>query len=169
MDVMEAITGRRSIRKFKKDDIEPEKLEKVLEAGRLAPSAGNGQTWKFIVVRDETVRKSLQELTITKHCLENAPVIIVACGLNRDVMTCGHRVDTVDVSIAMSYMLLEAHEQGLGTCWMACYDENQVKELLGIPESASVVMITPLGYADESPEQRPRKTFEQVICYDRFE
>ncbi len=169
MDVFSAILERRSIRKYSPKPVEETKLQKVLEAARLAPSAGNSQQWKFIVVRDEKTRERLMEIAGGQKFVGEAPVVIVACGLNPNIMTCGQPRHTVDVSIAMSFLLLEAYEQGLGTCWLGRYNEEEVKELLGIPGDASVVMITPLGYPAESPGPRPRKELDAVVSYEKYQ
>jgi len=168
MDVLSVISQRRSIRKYCNKPVENEKLCKVLEAARMAPSANNQQSLKFIVVEDYMKRVLLTEAAYGQEFLKEAPIVLVACGLDSNVMTCGHRCDTVNVSIAMSFVILEAFEQGLGTCWIAYYDEDKVKEILGIPSQVSVVMITPLGYSDENPAAKPRKQLEEIICYDRY-
>ena len=167
MDLLELISKRRSIRHYSSRPVEEEKLNKVLDAARLAPSARNIQNWTFIVVRDEKVKAEVVEISGNPFTAE-APVILVACSLDTGVMTCGHRCDTVDVSIAMSFALLQAEELGLGTCWIARYDEKKLMKALGVPDHGSIVMITPLGYPAESPDPRPRKTLEEVVRYDRF-
>src|SRR5699024_11143607 len=115
------------------------------------------QNWRFIVVKDSETRKKLTE-AIDQPFVGEAPIILVGCGTEPEsVMRGGQPRYTVDLSIATSYMILEAYEQGLGTCWLGSYDENGVKEVLDIPKEVRVVAITPLGYPDEAPSQRPRK------------
>lgn len=169
MNVMDALYGRRSIRKYLDRPVEDEKLNKVLEAARLSPSAGNKQNWKFIVVKDSKLRAILAESTELYQFIGQAPIILVACGTDAEgIMKCGQYRYSVDLSIATAYMILEAHEQGLGTCWIGRFDEETVKQALGIPEDVRVVAITPLGYGDENPESRPRKTIEEIVCYDTY-
>lgn len=157
MNVLSAIEGRRSIRKYSSKLVEEEKLLKVLEAARLSPSAKNRQEWKFVVVKDDETRRKLTE-AIGQPFAGEAPIILVCCGTEVEgVMRGGQPRYTVDLSIATAYMILEAYEQGLGTCWLGSYDENMVKDVLGIPEEVRVVAITPLGYPDEEPSPRPRK------------
>jgi nitroreductase len=168
MTVMEAIQGRRSIRKYSARPVEEEKLSLVMEAARLAPSAGNGQHWKFIIVTDPAVKKKLMEISGGQQFIDQAPMAVVAVGTKPGIMTNSQPAEAIDLSIALSYLLLEAHEQGLGACWIANYDQAKMKELLGIPGSASVVAVTPLGYPAEEPAQRPRKRREEIICYNRF-
>lgn len=168
MSVLSAIQGRRSIRKYSDKPIEEEKLLKVLEAARLSPSAKNQQEWKFIVVKDSKTRENLTE-AIGQPFVGEAPIILVCCGTEPEsIMRCGQPRYTVDLSIATAYMILEAHEQGLGTCWLGSFDETKVKEILGVPEKVRVVAITPLGYPNESPSQRPRKELEEIISYDKY-
>lgn len=170
MDVLSAIKGRRSIRKYKDMPIEEEKLHKVLEAARLSPSAKNMQNWKFIVVKNEETKKKLVDEAIKQAFVGQAPIILVCCGTETESrMKCGQYRYTVDLSIATAYMILEAYEQGLGTCWLGRFDEEKVKEILGIPEDVRVVSITPLGYPDESPSPRPRKAIDDIVCYDKYE
>ena len=169
MDVLTAIKERRSIRKYADKPVEEEKLQKVLEAARLSPSARNQQEWKFIVVKDPETRKKLTEEAIGQPFVGEAPIILVCCGTEPEsIMRCGQPRYTVDLSIATAYMILAAYEQGLGTCWLGSFDENKVKEILDIPEGVRVVSITPLGYPDESPAPRPRKELDEIISYDKY-
>ena len=169
MEVLTAIQSRRSIRQYSSKPVEDEKISKILEAARLSPSASNMQSWKFIVVHDSGKRKKLTEAAHSQMFVGQAPVILVACGTDPESkMTCGQPKHSVDLSIATAYMILEAHELGLGTCWLGKFDEKTVKEILGIPDSVRVVAMTPLGYPDESPEAKPRKTMDEIVCYDTY-
>jgi len=170
MDVLSAIQGRRSIRQYSSQPIEDIKLNKVLEAARLSPSASNRQSWKFVIVKDNETRANLAEAAGGQLFVGQAPVILVACGTDPDsIMMCGQHRYTVDLSIATAYMILEAYEQGLGTCWLGSFDEKRVKEILGIPEGIRVVAMTPLGYPTDSPAERPRKNLDEIVCYERYE
>lgn len=170
MDVLYAIQGRRSIREYSPRIIEEEKLERVLEAARLSPSASNRQSWKFVVVKDQETRNKLTDAAGGQTFVGQAPIILVACGTDPDgIMMCGQHRCSIDLSIATAYMILEAYEQGLGTCWLGRFDEKKVKEILGIPENVRVVAMTPLGYPNETPMARPRKRLDEVVCYNRYE
>jgi nitroreductase len=170
VDVLSAVQGRRSIRHYSSKPVEDAKLNKVLEAARLSPSATNLQDWKFIVIKSEKTKAMLAEAALGQTFVSQAHAVIVACATNPEgIMTCGQYRYTIDLSIAMAYMILEAHEQGLGTCWLGRFDEKKVKEILGIPEKFRVVTMTPLGYPDEMPEQRPRKKLEEIVCYEKYE
>jgi nitroreductase len=125
MNVMDAVRVRRSIRAYQDRPVEDEKLLKVLEAGRLAPSARNLQDWKFIVVRDENKRQRLSVMAMDQSFVAQAPVVIVACGTDtKYIMTCGLYTYPIDVAIAVDHMSLEAADLGLGTCWVGAFYED---------------------------------------------
>ena len=170
MTVQEAIRTRKSIRKYKADPIEPEKLERVMEAGWLAPSAVNRQMWKFIYVTDTDKIMRLQDKACygQKH-VGMAPAFIAVCGVEDERrMPCGQYATSLDCSIAMSFILLAAQEEGLGMCWLGRFDEQPVRDILNIPDNYRVVAVSPIGYRDEDPERRPRKDKDTVICHDSF-
>jgi nitroreductase len=170
MSVQTAISERRSIRAYQDKPVEDDKLKLVLEAARLAPSARNRQEWKFIVVKDSETRKKLAAAANGKQFVAEAPVVIVACATEAEyVMTCGQPAGTVDTSIALSFLILQAHELGLGTCWLGAYDENAVKEILSVPPHVRVVAMTPLGYPAQSPEAKPRKSLEEIVFFERYQ
>ncbi|HVP76286.1 MAG TPA: nitroreductase family protein [Thermodesulfobacteriota bacterium] len=170
MDVSAAIRQRRSVRAYKAVEVEEEKLKKILEAARLSPSASNQQSWKFIVIRNKETKKKLARAAFGQSFIGEAPVVMVACGTeSKAVMACGQPTHTVDVSIACAFMILQACELGLGTCWIGAFEEGEVKKILEIPKSARVVAMIPLGYPDEDPSPRSRKGLGQIICSEKFE
>jgi nitroreductase len=167
MDITEAIRARRSIRSYQDRPIEQEKLARVLEAGRLAPSARNLQDWKFIVVKDKEKRQKLSQAAKGQAFVAQAPVVIAACGTEIEyIMTCGQYCYPIDVAIAVDHMSLAAVAEGLGTCWIGAFYEDKVKEILGIPENIRVVVMLAMGYPAESPAARPRKKLEEIVAYD---
>lgn len=168
MEVIEAIKTRRSIRKYSSRPIEEDKLHLVLEAGRLSPSASNGQDWHFIVVRDREKIQKLMEAADGQPSVGEAPCAIVVCGTKRRIMDCGQPTDTVDCSIAMSYMMLQAHELGLGTCWLGHFYADKVKKALHIPEDVSVITFSPVGYPAEEPPVKPRKELKEIVSYEKY-
>jgi nitroreductase len=182
MEVFSAISQRRSIRAYQEREIGEEKLQRVLEAGRLAPSAKNRQEWRFIVVRDLETRRKLVSAALGQRFIEQAPVTIVACAIATDYyMPCGQPAYTVDVSIALSFMILEATELGLGTCWLGAFHEDAVKDILNIPEAMRVVAMTPLGYPAEErggvvgyrmdravATGAYRKPLDEIIYYEKY-
>jgi nitroreductase len=169
MDVFEAVSKRRSIRKYKDAPVEDEKLQDILEVARIAPSAANRQEWKFIVVKDKKSREKLSEAANGQTFVGEAPVTIVACSTESErVMPCGQYAYTVDISIAVSFMILEATELGLGTCWLGAFDEEKVRNILEIPERVRVPAMFTVGYADESPHQRPRKHLDEIVSSEKY-
>jgi nitroreductase len=170
MDVSVAISQRSSVRAYKAMDVEEDKLKKVLEAARLSPSASNRQDWKFIVVKNRETKKKLAKAAFGQSFIGEPPVVIVACGTDSKAMlACGQPMHTVDVSIACAYMILQAYELGLGTCWIGAFKEDEAKKILSIPDDVRVVAMTPLGYPDQLPSQKSRKTLDQIVCYEKYE
>jgi nitroreductase len=170
MDVFTAIRQRSSVRAYKGTDIEEDKLRKILEAARLSPSANNRQEWKFIAVKNKETRKKLGQAAFGQSFIGEAPVVIVACATEADsIMPCGQPTYTVDVSIACSFMILQAYELGLGTCWIGAFREDDVKRILKIPEHVRVVAMTPLGYPNQPPSQKSRKGLDQIVCFEKYE
>ena len=171
MKVMEAIAERRSIRSFSGRPVEEEKLLRILEAGRLAPSARNMQDWKFVVVKDPGLRRRLAEAARNQEFVAQAPIVIAACGTSDYVMTCGQHTYTIDVAIAVDHMTLAAVEEGLGTCWIGAFYEDKVKGILGVPQTVRVVALLPMGYPAETANTaegmpKPRKPLEEIVVYD---
>ncbi|MCR3884696.1 nitroreductase family protein [Methanotrichaceae archaeon M04Ac] len=170
MEVSEAIKKRRSIRKYQPRKIENDKLDRILEAGRLAPSAKNLQEWKFVVVRDDGRRKRLAEAAKGQTFVGEAPVVIAACATVTDyVMTCGQLTYPIDLAIAVDHMTLQAAAEGLGTCWIGAFYEEEVKKVLSIPPEVRVVALLPIGYpAEEPPASRPRKEMDEIVAFESW-
>ena len=169
MDVMEAILDRRSIREFQDKPIEKEKLERVLEAGRQAPSAGNGQPWRIVVVTDAGTRKKLIAAANGQAFVGQAPAVLVGCAAKTDKeMSCGQRAYPIDVAICMTTMSLAAMGEGLGTCWIGAFKEDEVKKVLGIPQEVRVVELMPIGYPTSQPDVRPRMPMAEFAVFEKW-
>ena len=171
MNILEVIQTRRSIRKYKEDPIPEDVLLRVLEAVRLAPSGKNLQPWRFILVKDNVLKEKLAVASARQFFLAKAPIVVVACGFPENCYSrMGRYMKSwpVDVSIALEHLILQAQEEGLGTCWIGSFEEKEVKALLRIPENVKVLALTPLGYPDEEPPSRGRKSLEEIISYDGF-
>jgi len=170
MDVFTAISQRSSVRAYKATDIGEDKIKRIMEAARLSPSASNRQEWKFIVVKNKETRKKLANAAFGQSFIGEVPVVIVACGTeSKSIMACGQPAHTVDVSIACSFMILQAYELGLGTCWIGAFKEEEVKKILKIPEHVRVVAMTPLGYPNQPPSEKSRKSLDQIVCFEKYE
>ena len=170
MEVMEAILKRRSVRAYEPREVEEEKLLRVLEAGRLSPSASNRQERRFVVVKDAAVRKLLSEAAKNQKFVAEAPVVIAACAaVDTDyVMMCGQLAYPIDTAIAVDHMTLQAVEEGLGTCWIGAFDEDRVKKILGIPEEVRVVSLLPLGYPADVSRPKSRKSLDEIVIWEKW-
>ncbi|UCC41665.1 MAG: nitroreductase family protein [Candidatus Aminicenantes bacterium] len=171
MKVLEVIQKRRSIRKYKEDPIPEDVLQRVLEAARLAPSGKNLQPWKFVIVRDKELKNRLVHASAGQFFIAEAPIIVVACGFPDECYSkMGRYMKSwpVDVTIALEHLILQAHEDGLGTCWVGSFEEEAVKSILNVPESVKVLALTPLGYPDEDPPFRGRKSLDEIFSYDKY-
>lgn len=179
--MIESIQHRRSIRKYTSEPIDPEKLQSVLEAGRLAPSGNNKQPWTFIVVQSDEQRLAVMEASHRQTWMMTAPAFIVA------VADMAERVETKlglyldensphwelkrairDTAIAVENMLLEADAQGLGTCWVGFFIQSEIRPVLGIPDDKFVLAVIPIGYPAEQPAARPRRPLSEIVRWEKW-
>ena len=168
MDLYEAINTRRSVRKWQDRPIENDKLNRILEAGRVAPSASNRQPWKFIVVRDQQTRERLA-VAAEQRFVARAPVVIAVVGVSpARMMSCGIAGDAVDCAIAIEHMAHAATAEGLGSCWIGHFNQEQAREILGVPNTMSIVELLPMGYPADEPRPRDRKSMSDVVCWEKF-
>jgi nitroreductase len=176
VDVITAITGRRSIRKYKGDPIEDRDLAEVLEAVRWSPSWANTQSWEVVIVKDpETKRKLADTLPAGNPACSSfseAPIVIVACARRGKAGYFKGKAVTdkgdwymFDVALAMQNLTLAAYARGLGTVLVGFFDANKVAHLLDIPEEVAVVAMTPLGYPDGEANPTPRKPLHDFVSY----
>ena len=171
MDVYEAIKERSSVRAYTDQPVPREKLEKILEAGRLAPSARNTQPWHFIVVTDSEKRKILAKGMYAKF-LTQSPVVIVGCG-DKEASADWY---AVDVSLAVENMILTAQAEGLGTCCVGSFDEKEVQQTIKAPDNYEVIVMLAVGYPKEKLDvarkllhiARPRKKLSEIVSQEEF-
>jgi nitroreductase len=171
MGVLETISLRRSVRKYLGDPVPDEVLGRVLEAARLAPSAKNIQPWKFIVVRDPGKRLDLAKAAFNQGYLAEAPLVVAACGLTEIAYPRqGGFMNSwpIDVTIAFEHLILQAAEEGLGTCWIGAFNEAAARVVLGVPEGVRIMAMTPLGWPAESPPARGRKAMAEIVSYEKY-
>ena len=172
MDVFEAVKKRHSTRAYELTSVPEEKLNRILEAARLAPSAGNVQPWHFIIVKNREKRETLAKGGRYARFLAESPIVIVGCGDQK----ASPNWYVVDVAIAMQNMVLTATGEGLGTCWVASFSEDRVKRLLKIPDNLRVVALITVGYQREKLDigakvlhfVRRKKTLEKIISFDEY-
>ncbi|MFP4005213.1 MAG: nitroreductase family protein [Candidatus Hadarchaeia archaeon] len=170
MDVNEAILKRRPVRSYKNKDIPREKIERIMDSVRMAPSARNRQEWHFIIVKSQNVKDELCKSTKYKFIGE-ASVIIVAVSTDPDyVMSSDINAGIVDLSIALDHLSLKAVEEGLGTCWIGGFDQEVAKNALGVPDDQKIIALMSLGYPQDELDIRnkERKSLEKVISYDSY-
>jgi len=169
MDVAKAIRDRRSVRSYENKDIPQEVLIKALEAARIAPSANNRQPWKFVVVREAAKRKALAKAAKEQQFVAEAPVVIAAVALEPErTMTCGVPTYAVDLAIAVDHMTLAAVQQGLGSCWIGAFYQEDVKKLLEIPDECKVAALLTLGYPRDQARFKNRKSLDEIVCYEKW-
>jgi nitroreductase len=184
MDTLEAIKSRKSVRKFSDRPVEPEKLQAVLDAARLAPSWANMQCWRFVVVEDQAVKERISELSYVEAFfatrgykfnpaqkgLAQAPVVIVACAEpNQSGDLHGQQYYMTDMGIAAENLMLAAHALGLGSVFVGVFDEEGLGDLLDIPPGVRIVGLFPLGYPlEEGKGGPPRKPLDEIVFYGKW-
>src|SRR4030042_2268564 len=179
MDLMDAIKGRRSIRKYKPDPVSEETLQKIMEAVRWSPSWANTQCWEVIIVKDPNIKSALAN-TLTKtnpslSSMTEAPIVLVLCGRKGVSGFKKGEATTVkgdwlmfDTGIAIQNLCLTAHALGLGTVVVGNFDHKKAEEILGVPQSAEVVAMTPLGYPATEGSAPKRKEPSEFVFYEKY-
>ncbi|MDD3719121.1 MAG: nitroreductase family protein [Actinomycetota bacterium] len=169
---MKIFSERRSIRRYGDRPVEDEKLEAVLEAARQAPSWANMQCWTYVVIKDSAVKEAVAETlkgNPGQKAILAAPVLIVACADPEKSGTVnGQPYYMLDVGISMQQLMLEAWNQGLGTCWIGWIKEDEIRSILGVPENIRVVALTPLGYPAVLPESPGRKPMQEIVHREKW-
>jgi nitroreductase len=175
MEVFECIVSRRSVRNYEKKDVPDELIGQILEAAIHAPSAGNLQPWEFIVVKDKTTKKELALAALRQRHVEEAPVVIVVCAdPEKSSERYGERGKNLyciqDTAAAIENMLLVANSLGLGTCWVGAFEEDEVREILNIPQRLKPVALITIGFPKVYGEVRrtPRIPFENITWINKY-
>lgn len=171
MDFYDVVRKRLSVRSYKPDPVPKTVLNRILRAGRLAPSAKNYQPWKFIVVKDPSIRQALVLACRGQGSVGQAPVVICGCCVIDQVwkgMGGYWSAEAVDITIALEHMILAAAAEGLGTCWIGAFLEAEVRKVLSIPDGVKPIALTPLGYPAVKPKPRSRKPLSEIVCYEKY-
>ncbi len=171
MDVYEAMRTRTSVRGYRSDPVSDDTLKRILDAARIAPSGKNGQPWTFIVIRDRDIRERLVPACKGQSFIAEAPVVIAACGredLAYQKMGGYWNSLPVDIGITFDHLMLAAVAEGLGTCWIGAFIEEEVRSILGVPPEVKIVALTPLGFPKGDRMTRPRKPLEEIIMHERW-
>lgn len=162
MDFTTVITTRRSVRAYSGQAIPEAALQRVLEAARVAPSANNGQPWRFVVVKDAATRGKIAVAANGQMFVADAPVVIVCCG---------KRSNRIDMGIAIEHLALAARNEGLGTCWVGAFQEAPIRKLLGVPGDHDIVMLLPVGYPvsqEQFSAASERLGLDEIVFSERF-
>ncbi len=169
MNVMEAIKQRYSCRAYETRPVEPEKVQTILEAARLAPSARNIQDWRFVVITDADKRKALQAAAANQAFVGQAPMVIAACSCTNKRMTlCAQPYSSINVSIALEHIALAATSLGLATCWIGSFVPQQVRRVLNIPTHIEIVELMTVGYPAGRAMRTGRLKINQIACYEKW-
>lgn len=178
-ELINLIQTRQSDRAYKNTPIEKEKLERILQAGQLAPSACNSQPWKFIVVDNPDLKNKIADKTSSKvlgmnHFTKQAPIHIVIVEdsanftSNAGSLIKNKHFPLIDIGIAAEHICLQAAAEGLGTCMLGWFDETGVKELLDVPKKKRIPLIITLGYSDQITREKRRKTTEDIVSFNKY-
>jgi nitroreductase len=173
MDIEECILTRRSVRKYKSTKVDIDKIAKILEAGRNAPSCGNVQNWVFIVVDDEDKKKAIAEACFEQYWIAQAPAVIVISAKPEEASRYygirGERLYTVqNAACAAENMILMAHGIGLSSCFVSAFDEDKIKGILGIVKEARPQVVLPIGYANEKPDIPSKYKLDNVAFINQW-
>ena len=166
MEYFEVIQKRHSVRSYKPDPVEPEKLQQVLEAARLAPTAANKQAFKIFVVGTAGRNEELKKI-YSRDWFVEAPYILGVCSIpEKSWVRLDHKnYADVDVAIVMDHIILAATNLGLGTCWIGAFHPQAAHEVLGLDDTLEPIAFTPLGYPREAPFNKVRKPLAELVVY----
>jgi nitroreductase len=169
MDFFNLIQQRYSVRSYEPDMVEDGKLQQVLEAARLAPTAANRQPFQLVVIHTAGRQADLKRL-YGREWFSQAPLVIGICALPAPawVRQDGKNYADVDTTIAMDYLILAAADLGLGTCWVAAFDPAAARELLQLPDGVEPIAFTPLGYPADQPKPKTRKPLAELVRYEHW-
>jgi nitroreductase len=169
MGLMPEIERRTSVREFAPRPIDEAHIRRIMEAGRRAPSAKNRQAWRFIVIQDADTKARIKDAAFGQEAVGSAPALIALCTTNIEYrMPNGQLSYPMDLSIAASFMILQAVHEGLGTCPVTTFQEEEVKSILTVPHSMRVVMLLAVGYPVSKGEATNRLPVDRVVSYDHW-
>ncbi len=169
MDFTELIKNRYSVRAYKAIPVEEDKLKQVLEAARLAPTACNLQPFQFIVIHTQGKEDDLKRI-YRGSWFAKAPVIICACATEAEGWrrADGKSYAAIDLAIAVDHLVLAAANLGLGTCWVGAFDVKAARDVLKIPDDVEPLIFIPLGYPDDKPGAKHRKSIDELVRYEHY-
>lgn len=162
-DGMEILLSRRSIRTFKNEIVDDETVYKILKAAHFAPSSWNRQPWRFIIIKNKETLKKLAEILPYGKFLSRVPMAIAILSSEKE-----SDLWLVDGSAATENLMLAGTYYGLGTCWIAESDNDEIKKILNVPNDFHIITITPLGYPQIVPKPPERKKLEDLVYNEKF-
>ena len=173
MDVFEAIKKRRSVRAYTSEEVSEEDVERLIEAARWAPSAGNIQPWEFVIVTNAETKRRLSDAALHQTFIEEAPVVIVVCAdVARSSWGYGSRGANLyclqDTAAATENMLLAAQALGLATCWVGAFHEDEVVKVVNTPRNVRPVAIVSIGRPAEKPSAPPKRSMREIVHHETF-
>jgi nitroreductase len=169
MEFLDVIKKRISIRKYKDKPVEKEKINRLIDIMRLAPSSSNRQTWKFVAVTEENQLEKMRAACENRGPAMTAPLIFCICETEYEQLNdSGYNRGTIDASIATTYLHLATYDMGLSSCWVGSFDSDMATKALDCPDGTRVVTVMTVGYPDENPAPRDRLDFKDVAIYDKF-
>jgi len=178
-EFLDLVKYRQSDRAYLSNPIEEEKIERILEAGRLAPSACNSQPWSFVVINDQDLKNKIADCTSSKvlgmnHFTKQAPIHIAIVEekanftSNAGSLIKGKHFPLIDIGIAAEHICLQAAAEDLGSCMLGWFDETKVKKLLNIPKSKRVPLIITIGYPEKETREKRRKDLDEIVKYNSY-
>ncbi len=169
MDFTELINRRYSVRAYRPDPVDEEKLQQILEAARIAPTASNRQPFRLIVISTAGREAELQRI-YRRQWFVQAPIVLCICGVAAEAWTRmdGKSYVDIDAAIAMDHLILAATQLGLGTCWVGAFDPDAAREVLDLPEGVEPIAFTPLGYPADSARTKQRKPLSELVRQERW-
>jgi nitroreductase len=177
---LEEIENRRSIRKYLDKKVSIETINILLESGILAPSGNNTQPWHYIIVDDEKIKDEIVLVSNNQKWMKTAPIFLV-CIADLSVRNSDESIELTEYSslpdlkliirdsaIAIEHIVLEAVHHSLGTCWVAWFEQEKIRPILGIPSNKYVTCVLTIGYPDQTPQKRKRKLKEEVVHFNKW-
>lgn len=169
MGLLPEIEGRASVRNYTDQPVDQAQLDRIIEAGRLAPSAKNRQSWRFVIIEDTDVRSGLRDAAFGQDYVADAPVVIALCTTNIEyTMPNGQLSYPIDLSMAASFMMLQAQHEGLASCLVTTFREEDVKSLLTVPHKMRVVMLLTIGHARNPGQRATRLPIKRIVSHNHW-
>ncbi len=170
MEYQKLVSARYSVRAYQSDPVPDDVLERILEAGRLAPTAANRQAFRILVIHTAGRESELGRVYPQEWFVQPPLGMgVVALPGENWVRSDGRNYCDVDAAIVMDHLILAAAELGLGTCWIGAFDPAAAREVLGLPDDVEPIVFTPLGYAADEPRAKKRKPLAELVRYERWE